>query len=121
MSVFAAIVTDLVNDHVPHLVAAVPADSIFDRGTKMTNQTKTLLVGAAGIIAILVVFITTWKTKTLAGFLGSLALAALFVWGVNNVTSDTVQSPIEDTVDEKGAPAPAPGGGVSVPSLTTRS
>lgn len=104
MSVSTVLLAELVQQ-VPAAPAPVPTN-IFDTGKDLAEDARGLFLAGAGLIAILLVIITTWKTKTLAGFLGSLAVGALFFWGVNNVSSPEVQTEIEDTVNQNGAPAP---------------
>lgn len=111
MTTTTMLITELVQH--PQAAVPVPAESWIDKGETLAKDFRGLLLIGAGIIAILLVCIVTWKAKTLAALLSSAAIAAGFVWVVHNVSDSGVQDPIDDTINNNGAPAS--GGGAPPP------
>lgn len=92
----------LLNDAVaqaPALNAAAPAASVTDTGTNILTEFRALILLATGVVAVMIILIAVWRTKTLVGGLSGLAVGVLLVWGAANVTSPTVQNPIREQLN----------------------
>lgn len=94
-----------------HVLTSVQASGgdIFSIAQGWSNSAKTTAKIIAGALAIIFVIIIAIKEHTLGKVVGALIVGGVFFWGVNHITSSTVQDPISNTVDGQNNGAPAPG------------
>ncbi len=90
------------------IVAAMPADGIFDVGTDVAGDMKSFLLtaAAAGIGFIVLKFVFTAKTFVAA--LIALVMGMVLFWVLGNVENPAIQRPLDDTINEYGLSSPAP-------------
>ncbi|MEU5137036.1 hypothetical protein [Streptomyces californicus] len=76
----------------------VLAGDILDWATTKTGQVRTLVLTAAGLMAIIAVLMAWWKTRSFVGTLVAFVLAALVLWGIANLPS--LQAKVGSEIDE---------------------
>lgn len=82
--------------------AALPAASFTETGENIINDATSMIIAGVGLVAILIGVIAGWKSKSLAGALSGFAVGALLVFAAANVSSDAVQNPIEEQINNGG-------------------
>ncbi|MEU9744848.1 MULTISPECIES: hypothetical protein [Streptomycetaceae] len=77
----------------------VLAGDLMDWANLKLGQVRTLVLTAAGVMAIIAVLTAWWKTRSWVGTLVAFVLAALVLWGISNlaILKTKVGSEIDDS------------------------
>ncbi|MFC5148999.1 hypothetical protein [Streptomyces aureoversilis] len=81
--------------------SVVLAGDLLDWGNTKVGQLRTLLLAAAGLMAIAAVLTAWWRTKSWVGTLVAFLLAALVLWGIANM--NVLKTKVGSEVDDAGA------------------
>ena len=83
---------------------------VFDTATSFLDSTYGILILLGGVVGVLFIIIVAWKARgALTAILSGAIAGMLFVWVVNNVANDEVQSQITDTIITDGHGPDLPG------------
>ena len=101
----------------------IATQDIFQTGTDFSTKGTAMLIAAGSFVAVLLIIIYAIQKKTMGAVMSAVAMGAIFIWALHNVTSSNVQKKIDDTVNNNGlGPAVhveqphALGNGISTPT-----
>lgn len=76
---------------------------LFETATSILGNTRLVLLILGGVIGLLIVIIIAWKAKgALSAIVSAAVVGILFVWVLNNIDNDDIQSQLTDTVIPDG-------------------